>query len=35
LCDGTKLMVTRRKLKEVTDLYKNFRLNQAKKDIDG
>lgn len=30
LCDGTKLMVTRRKLKEVKDAYKSFRLNQAK-----
>ena len=33
LCDGTSLMVTRRKLKEVTEAYKSFRLKQAKKEI--
>lgn len=28
MCDGTKLMITRRKLKEVRDAYKLFRLEQ-------
>ena len=31
MCDGTKLMITRRKLKEVRDTYKHFRLEQNKK----
>lgn len=31
MCDGTKLQITRRKLKEFRDTYKNFRLEQNRK----
>lgn len=31
LCDGTRLMITRRKLKEVKDAFQTFRLNQSRK----
>ena len=31
LCNGTRLMITRRKLKEVKDAFQTFRLNQSRK----
>lgn len=33
MCDDTKLLITRRKLKEVRDAYNNFRLEQKTKNL--